>query len=95
MDTAGNVIGVRPGRSPRPNLVFSAHLDTVFPEGTDVQVTREGAVIKGPGIGDDCRGLAVMLAVIRALDEAPRRDSRHHHLRRRRRRGGARATCAA
>jgi acetylornithine deacetylase/succinyl-diaminopimelate desuccinylase-like protein len=69
-DPAGNVIGVRPGKSPRPNLVFSAHLDTVFPEGTGVKVTREGNVLKGPGIGDDCRGLAVMMAVVRALDEA-------------------------
>ena len=69
-DRAGNVIGVRPGKSARPNLVFSAHLDTVFPEGTDVHVTREGTLLKGPGIGDDCRGLAVMLSVIRALDEA-------------------------
>ncbi len=48
LDTAGNVIGVRPGRSTRPNLVFSAHLDTVFPEGTNVQVRRDGAVLKGP-----------------------------------------------
>jgi acetylornithine deacetylase/succinyl-diaminopimelate desuccinylase-like protein len=49
--------------------VFSAHLDTVFPEGTDVRVKREGGVMKAPGIGDDCRGLAVLLAIIRALDE--------------------------
>lgn len=70
VDKAGNVIGERPGRAARPNVVFSAHLDTVFPEGTDVKVTRTGTVLKGPGIGDDCRGLAVMLAVIRALDEA-------------------------
>src|SRR5664279_4346125 len=70
VDAAGNVIGDRPGRTPRPNLVFAAHLDTVFPEGTDVKVKRDGAVLKGPGIGDDCRGLAVMLAVIRALNEA-------------------------
>jgi tripeptide aminopeptidase len=70
MDKAGNVIGVRPGTSPHPNLVFSAHLDTVFPEGTDVHVTREGSVLKGPGIGDDCRGLAVMLSTIQALNEA-------------------------
>src|SRR5215472_7543408 len=70
IDKAGNVIGARPGRSAHPNLVFSAHLDTVFPEGTDVKVTREGTVLKGPGIGDDCRGLAVMLAVIQALNEA-------------------------
>ncbi|HEY1337155.1 MAG TPA: M20/M25/M40 family metallo-hydrolase [Bryobacteraceae bacterium] len=69
IDGAGNVIGVRPGKSAHPNLVFSAHLDTVFPEGTSVAVTRDGDVLKGPGIGDDCRGLAVMLSVIRALDE--------------------------
>ena len=68
-DKAGNVIGVRPGKAARPNLVFSAHLDTVFPEGTDVKVTREGDIMKAPGIGDDCRGLAVMLGVIRALND--------------------------
>jgi tripeptide aminopeptidase len=69
VDKAGNVIGTRPGAAAHPNLVFSAHLDTVFPEGTDVKVKREGTVLKGPGIGDDCRGLVVMLGVIRALKE--------------------------
>ena len=69
IDKAGNVIGVRPGASPHPNLLFQAHLDTVFPEETDVKVAREGDLLKGPGIGDDCRGLAMMLAVIKALDE--------------------------
>ena len=69
-DSAGNVIGVRPGKSARPNLVFAAHLDTVFPEGTNVKVKREGSLLKGPGIADDSRGLAVMLAVIRALNDA-------------------------
>jgi acetylornithine deacetylase/succinyl-diaminopimelate desuccinylase-like protein len=71
VDAAGNVIGVRPGKASRPNLVFAAHLDTVFPEGTNVKVTRAGDVLKGPGIGDDCRGLAVMLAVIGALNAGP------------------------
>lgn len=70
IDSAGNVIGVRPGKAARPNLVFAAHLDTVFPEGTNVRVAHEGSLLKAPGIGDDCRGLAVMLAVIRALNEA-------------------------
>ena len=70
IDRAGNVIGVRPGKSAHPNLAFAAHLDTVFPEGTDVKVTTNGDVLKGPGIGDDCRGLVVMLGVIRALNEA-------------------------
>lgn len=70
LDKAGNVIGVRPGKAAHPNLVFAAHLDTVFPEGTNVKVTREGTVLKGPGIGDDCSGLGLMLSVIRGLDEA-------------------------
>jgi acetylornithine deacetylase/succinyl-diaminopimelate desuccinylase-like protein len=70
IDRVGNVLAERPGLAPRPHLVFSAHLDTVFPEGTDTRVTREGRVMKGPGIGDDCRGLAVVLGVVRALQEA-------------------------
>ncbi len=70
IDRAGNVLGERRGRAARPHLVFSAHLDTVFPEGTDVKVTREKSVLKGPGIGDDCRGLAVLLAVVRAMNSA-------------------------
>jgi acetylornithine deacetylase/succinyl-diaminopimelate desuccinylase-like protein len=69
IDQAGNVIGVRPGASAHPNLLFQAHLDTVFPAETNVKVTREGDVLKGPGIGDDCRGLAMMLGVIKALDD--------------------------
>jgi tripeptide aminopeptidase len=70
IDKAGNVIGIRPGKAAHPNLAFAAHLDTVFPEGTNVKVTHDGDIMKGPGIGDDCRGLTVMLSVIRALDEA-------------------------
>ncbi len=70
IDKEGNVLGDRPGSQPRPRLVFSAHLDTVFPEGTDVRVKRDGGILRGPGIGDDCRGLAVVLAVVRALNQA-------------------------
>ena len=70
IDKEGNVLGDRPGTQPRPRLVFSAHLDTVFPEGTDVKVKRDGNVLRGPGIGDDCRGLAVLLAVVRAMNQA-------------------------
>ena len=70
IDKAGNVLGDRPGAQPRPRLVFTAHLDTVFPEGTDVKVKREGTILKAPGIGDDCRGLAVLLAVIRTMNQA-------------------------
>jgi acetylornithine deacetylase/succinyl-diaminopimelate desuccinylase-like protein len=70
LDKEGNVIGERPGTSNDTTLVLAAHLDTVFPEGTDVKVKREGTILKGPGIGDDCRGLAVILTVARALNEA-------------------------
>ena len=67
VDRAGNVLGDRPGTAPRPHIVLSAHLDTVFPEGTLVAVKRSGTMLRGPGIGDDCRGLAVLVAVARAL----------------------------
>jgi tripeptide aminopeptidase len=70
IDGIGNVIGERPGAAAGPTLVLAAHLDTVFPEGTDVKVKRNGSILSGPGIGDDCRGLAVILAVARALNEA-------------------------
>jgi tripeptide aminopeptidase len=69
IDKEGNVIGVRPGEKPTPNVVISAHLDTVFPEGTDVTVKREGNILRAPGIVDDTRGLAALLNIIRSLDE--------------------------
>lgn len=70
LDKIGNVLADRPGASSRPRLVVAAHLDTVFPEGTDVRVKRSGAVLMGPGVGDNCRGLAVLLAVARTLGRA-------------------------
>jgi acetylornithine deacetylase/succinyl-diaminopimelate desuccinylase-like protein len=70
IDKVGNVLGDRPGAEPHPHLVIAAHLDTVFPPGTDVHVTREGNLLKGPGIGDDCRGLASLLAVMHAVNMA-------------------------
>ncbi len=69
IDHAGNVVGDRPGAAPHPHLVIAAHLDTVFPPETDVHVTREGNLLKGPGIGDDCRGLAALLALIKAMND--------------------------
>lgn len=69
VDRVGNVLGDRPGRARRPRLVIAAHLDTVFPEGTDVTVRRRGRVLRGPGIGDNCRGLASMVAIARALNQ--------------------------
>ena len=67
LDRVGNVLGERRGVAGKPHVVVAAHLDTVFPEGTDVRVNRTGARLKGPGIGDDCRGLAVLLALARSL----------------------------
>jgi tripeptide aminopeptidase len=70
IDSIGNVIAERPGTGGGPVVVIAAHLDTVFPEETDVRVQRTGTLLKGPGIGDDCRGLAVLLAVAKAMGTA-------------------------
>lgn len=69
MDLVGNVMGLRTGAGTGgPLLAVAAHLDTVFPEGTDVEVQRNGTRLSAPGIGDDTAGLATLLAVIRAFD---------------------------
>jgi acetylornithine deacetylase/succinyl-diaminopimelate desuccinylase-like protein len=70
IDTAGNVIAERAGKGGGPTVMISGHLDTVFPEGTDVKVKKTGERYTGAGIGDDCRGLATILAIARALNEA-------------------------
>jgi acetylornithine deacetylase/succinyl-diaminopimelate desuccinylase-like protein len=69
IDTEGNVIGLRKGSGGgRPKLVVSAHLDTVFPEGTDVSVKEKDGAILAPGIGDDSRGLAALLSLIKTIN---------------------------
>jgi tripeptide aminopeptidase len=70
IDSAGNVIGVRKGLGNGPLLVIDAHLDTVFPIETDVTVKRIDGIYRAPGITDATRGLAVILAYVRALDRA-------------------------
>lgn len=69
IDQVGNVLGEL-GGGEGPGLVIAAHLDTVFPAETPVKVTREGRLMKGPGIGDNCRGLAVLVAIPRVLAQA-------------------------
>ena len=69
-DEVGNVMALRPGVSDLPPVVISAHLDTVFPPDTDVQVRRTGDLLEAPGISDNGRGLAVLLATARALTAA-------------------------
>ena len=70
IDAVGNVIGRRPGRSGDRVIAYSAHMDTVFPEGTDVTVRVDGDTLHAPGIGDNTRGLVVILGVLRALQHA-------------------------
>lgn len=74
MDSEGNVMGIRRGTGPStaqsPLIAIAAHLDTVFPAGTNVKVRREGTKLFGPGVGDDSRSLAVLLSLIRAMDAA-------------------------
>lgn len=69
IDKEGNVLGTHAGSKPHPHVVIAAHLDTVFPEGTDVKVKRDGAVLRAPGIGDDTRGLAELLSIARVFQE--------------------------
>lgn len=70
MDAVGNVMGIRRGTVAGPLLAVVAHLDTVFPEGTNVKVRRDGTRLMAPGIGDNTRGAALMLAVVRAMNAA-------------------------
>ncbi|HET7316329.1 MAG TPA: M20/M25/M40 family metallo-hydrolase [Sphingomicrobium sp.] len=68
IDEEGNVLALRKGTQPGPVVVVSAHLDTVFPEGTDVTVKRDGNRLAAPGVGDDSAGLATLLALIDAMN---------------------------
>jgi acetylornithine deacetylase/succinyl-diaminopimelate desuccinylase-like protein len=70
IDSVGNVIAVRAGTAGGRAVALAGHLDTVFPEGTDVTVRVSGDTLFAPGIGDDTRGLIVVLHVLRALVDA-------------------------
>ncbi len=68
IDQVGNVLALRKGRTGNKLVALDAHLDTVFPEGTDVTVKVRGDTLFAPGIGDDTRGLAMLLSIVRALN---------------------------
>lgn len=70
IDAEGSAMGIRKGTGGGPLLVIAAHLDTVFPEGTNVKVRREGNKLLAPGVGDDTCSLPVLLAFIRAMKAA-------------------------
>ncbi|GAA5166478.1 M20/M25/M40 family metallo-hydrolase [Pseudonocardia eucalypti] len=69
-DKEGNVYGLRRGTGGGPTMAVFAHLDTVFPEGTDVTVSQRDGRYYGPGISDDARGLTAVLAMARAMRDA-------------------------
>jgi len=69
-DKTGNVIGLLRGASDKEIVILAAHLDTVFPAGTEVKVHRERNRMLAPGISDNGAGLAALVAVARAIHEA-------------------------
>jgi tripeptide aminopeptidase len=68
VDDMFNVSGVRKGTGGGPAVVFAAHTDTVFPEGTPIHVRREGDTLTAPGVGDDTANLMATLEMFRALN---------------------------
>jgi acetylornithine deacetylase/succinyl-diaminopimelate desuccinylase-like protein len=76
IDKTGNVIGELPGSTDKEIVMLTAHLDTVFPPGTEVKVRRDGVRLSAPGISDNGTGLAGLIAIAHAIHEAqikPRR----------------------
>ncbi len=67
IDSVSNVYGRLPGKDNARPLIVSAHLDTVFPAGTDLSLQREAERIQGPGIGDNSLGVASLLGLLWAL----------------------------
>ena len=69
IDAEGNVVGLRKGTGKGPKLLISAHLDTVFPAGTDVKVKERDGRLYAPGISDDTRALSVLLSWLKVLND--------------------------
>ncbi|MEL6717349.1 MAG: M20/M25/M40 family metallo-hydrolase [Bacteroidota bacterium] len=69
IDEVGNVLALRKGTKNGKTVVLDAHLDTVFPEGTDVNVKMKGDTLYAPGIADDTRGLAMLIRVLSVMNE--------------------------
>ncbi|WP_271781941.1 M20/M25/M40 family metallo-hydrolase [Aquimarina algiphila] len=70
IDTEGNVLALRKGKKRNKTVVLDAHIDTVFPEETDVTVKIDGQTYTAPGIGDNTRGMAMLLAVLKGMNTA-------------------------
>lgn len=69
-DEVGNVIALRKGKGNGKTIALEAHLDTVFPLETDVNVKFKGDTLFAPGVGDDTRGLSMLLTVLKSLNKA-------------------------
>lgn len=77
IDSIGNVLALRKGKVGQRTVAIDGHLDTVFPEGTDVKVKMKGDTLFAPGIGDNTRGLMVVLTVLRAMEKAQIQTNDH------------------
>jgi tripeptide aminopeptidase len=69
IDKVGNVLALRKGKDRKRTIALDAHLDTVFPKGTDVKVKSKGDTLYAPGIGDDTRALVVIASILRTMEE--------------------------
>jgi tripeptide aminopeptidase len=69
IDKVGNVLALRKGKVRKTTVALDAHLDTVFPKGTDVKVKVKGDTLYAPGIGDDTRALIVIASILRTMEE--------------------------
>ncbi|MEO5567833.1 MAG: M20/M25/M40 family metallo-hydrolase, partial [Gemmatimonadaceae bacterium] len=79
IDAAGNVIGTRAGRHDMQPIAVCAHIDTVFPRGTEHTVRRNGARLVGPSITDNSRGVAVMLSIAETMNALAHANDRPIH----------------
>ncbi len=68
IDKVGNTIALRKGTKRKKVVAINGHVDTVFPIETDVTVKVKGDTLYAPGIGDDTRGMMILLTVLRALE---------------------------
>lgn len=75
IDSVGNVIAERSG-SNKDVILLAAHIDTVFPEHTDVRVKRESRRLVGPGISDNGAGIAALVGLAHALSESRARTEK-------------------
>ena len=68
-DSVGNILAIRPARG-KQYVTLSAHIDTVFPAGTQLSIRRDGSRIYGPGVSDNGAGVIAMLAIAAAVHAA-------------------------